>query len=161
MAEDGFAVTAYREDGGVWQCGLLPESVLNDLDIAVATVRSQPGEGGAIVLVDIDDEFFVALRSGRPGDVRMLLSDVTAAADYEIARQAVRYLGEETPDDDELDEVWPVGDLAIFADLGLDEMELRAILDDLDLYADEMIAAIAGRVGFADAYAQVVDALPR
>jgi putative tRNA adenosine deaminase-associated protein len=150
MAEDGFAVTAYREDGGVWQCGLLPESVLDDLDVAVATVRSQPGEGGAIVLLDIDDEFFVAL-----------LSDITAAADYEIARQAVRYLGEETPDDDELDEVWPVGDLAIFADLGLDEMELRAILDDLDLYADEMIAAIAGRVGFAEAYAQVVDALPR
>jgi len=158
MAEDGFAVIAYR-DGGIWHCDQLPHVSLDDLDASTAMLRQQPGDGGAVIFVDVDDEFFVAVRGARAGDPRLLLSDITAAADYELARQALDFLGEDQPADDDLDEVWPVGDLGIFSDLGLDEMELRAILDDLDLYADEMIAAIAGRIGFGDAYAQVVDVL--
>src|SRR5262249_47799786 len=149
---------AYR-DSGVWRCDQLPDVSLDDLDASTAALRSQPGDGGAMVFVDVDDEFFVAVRGTRTDDPRLLLSDITAAADYELARQALDYLGEDQPADDDLDEVWPVGDLGMFSDLGLDEMELRAILDDLDLYADEMIAAIAGRIGFGDAYALIVDAL--
>ena len=116
-----------------------------------------------MVLVDVDDEFFVALRLdlGHGGDVRVLLSDVTAAPDYSLARQAVDRLGEELPPDEELDEVWPIGDLLIFSDLGLEEFELRAILDDLDLYADEMLAAVAHRIGLSEPYDRVIDALPR
>ena len=34
--------------------------------------------------------------------------------------------------DDELDQVLPAGDMSIFADLRLDEMELGAISADLD-----------------------------
>src|SRR3954452_430746 len=61
--------------------------------------------------------------------------------------------------EDDLEEVWPVGDLGVFEDLGLDEMELGAILSDVDAYADEMLSALARRLGFADAYERVVDAL--
>jgi putative tRNA adenosine deaminase-associated protein len=157
MAEDGFAVTVYRE-GGRWQCGLLPPAVLSDLDHCVAALRQQPSEGGPMALVDVDDEFFVALRLAPTGEVRVLLSDATAAVDWDLARQAVELLGEDVPADDELDEVWPAGDLGIFTDLGLDERELGMILDDLDLYADEMLGMIARRIGVGDAYAQVVDA---
>lgn len=154
MAADGFAVIAYRDDG-VWRCERLAAALVDDLDGCVQALHHHRD---ATVLVDVDDEFFVALRGG-PGrsDVRLLLSDVTAAADYDLARQALDLLGEEQPSDDDLDEVWPAGDLGLFVDLGLDERELRAILDDLDLYADEMIVAIAGRVGFRDAYAAAVD----
>lgn len=159
MSAEGFAVIAYREDG-IWRCERLPADLVDDLDGCVQALRHQPHDRSATVLVDVDDEFFVALRgtAGR-GDVRLLLSDVTAAADYDLARQALDLLGEEQPAEEDLDEVWPTGDLGIFADLGLDERELRAILDDLDLYADEMIVAIAGRVGFRDAYAAAVDGL--
>jgi hypothetical protein len=38
-------------------------------------------------------------------------------------------------------------------------MELSAILDDEDLYADEVLSSLARRLGFADAYEQVVEAL--
>ncbi len=156
MAEDGFAVTVYR-DGGRWQCALLPPAVLHDLDSCVAALRQQPAEGGPIALVDVEDEFFVALRLGPSGDVRVLLSDVTASVDWGLARQAVELLGEDVPDEDELDEVWPAGDLRIFADLGLDERDLGMILDDLDLYADEMLGMIVRRIGVSEEYARVVD----
>jgi putative tRNA adenosine deaminase-associated protein len=157
MAEDGFAVTVYRE-GEHWQCALLPPAVLSDLDHCVAALRQQPKEGGPFALLDVDDEFFVALRLAPTGELRVLLSDATAAVDWDLARQAVELLGEDVPADEELDEVWPAGDLAMFADLGLDERDLGMILDDLDLYADEMLTLIARRIGVGDEYAKVVDA---
>ncbi|HEX3812698.1 MAG TPA: tRNA adenosine deaminase-associated protein [Mycobacteriales bacterium] len=154
-ASDGLAVVAYRDDG-VWRCEELPRTLLRNLDACLDALRRQPGDGFGCVFANVDDEFFVALRSTPGGEERLLLSDVTAAVDYELARSALEFLDEEPPTEDELDDVWPIGDLSIFSDLGLGERELRAILDDLDLYADDMIAAIAARAGFADAYAAVV-----
>jgi putative tRNA adenosine deaminase-associated protein len=122
--------------------------------------RQQPGENGAIALVNVADEFFVAVRV-RADDVRLLLSDVTAAVAWDLARQVVRRLGLEAPGDDDLDDVWPAGDMSIFADLGLDEMELGAVLADIDAYADEMLLAIAGRLGFAEVYDRAVEAAAR
>jgi hypothetical protein len=40
----------------------------------------------------------------------------------------------------------------------LDEMELGAVLADLDAYADEMLIAIANRVGFVEVYDRAVEA---
>jgi len=155
MAEDGFAVTVYR-DSDRWRCALLPPAILADLETCVHALRQQPHEGGPIALLDVDDEFFVALRLAPTGELRVLLSDVTAAADWHLARQAVELLGEDVPAEDELDEVWPAGDLGIFADLGLDDRDLGMILDDLDLYADEMLGMIARRIGVGDEYTRVV-----
>lgn len=155
-AEDSLAVVVYREDG-VWQSGLLPEKVTDDLEGLIAVLRQQPAENGAIGLVNVADEFFVAVRV-RGDDVRLLLSDVTAAVAWDLARQAVRHLGMEPPGEDDLEDVWPAGDLSIFADLGLDEMELGAVLADLDAYADEMLLTIAQRLGFAEVYDRAVEA---
>jgi hypothetical protein len=41
--------------------------------------------------------------------------------------------------------------MSIFADLGLDEMELGAISADLDLYPEDAVTHIAARPGFGDA----------
>jgi putative tRNA adenosine deaminase-associated protein len=158
VAEDGFAVAVYRE-GGRWDCALLPPAVLDDLDTCVAALRQQPREGGPIALVDVADEFFVALRLG-PSGIRVLLSDLTAAEEFAIARQALERAGgdvDEAPSDPE--EVWPAGDLGIFRDLGLDERELGLILDDVDLWADEMLSAIADRIGVGAEFARVLDTL--
>ena len=57
--------------------------------------------------------------------------------------------------------MWPAGDVGIFADLGLDEMELSALLGDLDAYADEMLLSVADRLGFADVYDRALEAQPR
>lgn len=158
MAEDGFAVAVYRE-GGRWECALLPPAVLEDLDACVAALRQQPAEGGPIALVDVADEFFVALRLAPGGGLRVLLSDVTAAEEFPLARQAVDLLGEDPDEPEDPEEVWPAGDLGIFRDLGLDERELGLILDDVDLWADEMLAAVAERIGVGPAFARLLDAV--
>lgn len=87
----------------------------------------------------------------------VFLSDVTASVDWPLARQVLDYLDIPVPDDEELDQVLPVGDMSIFADLGLDEMELGAISGDLELYPDEMLLSIAGRIGFAHAFERALD----
>ena len=151
-----FAVLVAREEGR-WGASLLPEAVIDDLGALVAALRQQPGEGGVIGLVNVADEFFVAVRV-RGEEVRVLLSDVTAAVAWDLARQVVGRLGIQTPGDDDLENVWPAGDLSIFTDLGLDEMELGGVLADLDAYADEMLLNVAGRLGFADVYDKAVEA---
>jgi putative tRNA adenosine deaminase-associated protein len=156
---EAYAVLAYREQG-LWQVGSLPDAVTDDLEALVAAVRQQPGEHGAFALVDVADEFFVVVRV-QQGRVRLLLSDVTASAEWDLATQVVDELGVEIPRDEALDRVVPVGDLAVFDDLGIDAMELGALLSDVDAYADEMLSAIARRLGFANAYERVVDALVR
>jgi putative tRNA adenosine deaminase-associated protein len=161
VAEDGFAVTVYR-DGGRWDCALLPPAVLDDLDACVAALRQQPPEGGPVALVDVADEFFVALRLTPSGDLRVLLSDVTAAEEWELARQAldlVRPGADEPLGPEATDEVWPAGDLGIFRDLGLDERELGTILGDVDLWADEQLAAVTARIGVGEPFALVLASL--
>ncbi|MDQ3611980.1 MAG: tRNA adenosine deaminase-associated protein [Actinomycetota bacterium] len=154
---DAYAVIAFREEG-TWQVGLLPGVLTDDLDGLIAAVRQQPGENGAFALVDVADEFFVVVRV-QLGRVRLLLSDVTAAVAWDLAVQVLEHLDLDVPGDDDLEEVWPAGDLSIFDDMGLDEMEMGAILADLDAYADEMLTLLARRLGFADAFERVVEAL--
>ncbi len=154
---DAYAVIAFREEG-TWQVGLLPDVLTDDLDGLIAAVRQQPGENGAFALVDVADEFFVVVRV-QLGRVRLLLSDVTAAVAWDLAVQVLEHLDLDVPGDDDLEEVWPAGDLSIFADMGLDEIEMGAILADLDAYADEMLTLLARRLGFADAFERVVEAL--
>ncbi len=154
---DAYAVVVYRNEG-VWQAVPLPPTLTEDLDGLIAAVRQHSGDGGSFALVDVADEFFVVVRV-LMGRVRLLLSDVTAAVAWDLAGQVVERLDVEVPGDDDLEDVWPAGDLGIFDDLGLEEMELGAILADLDAYADEMLSALARRLGFAEVYERVVDAV--
>jgi putative tRNA adenosine deaminase-associated protein len=158
-AAESIAVVVYREDG-VWQSGVLPERVGGDLDGLIQVLRQQPAETGAIGLVNVADEFFVVLRV-RGDDVRLMLSDVTAAVEWDLARQVLDRLGVDTPAEDDMEDVWPAGDIAIFADLGLDEMELGVLLADLDAYADEILLSVADRLGFADVYDRALEAQAR
>lgn len=151
---EAYAVLVLHDAMG-WQVGALPDALSEDLDALVAAVRQQPGEKFA--LVDVADEFFVAVRV-QAGRTRLLLSDVTAAVAWDLAAQVLERLELEPPRGDELDDVLPAGDLGVFSDFGLDESELGAILSDVDAYADEMLSALARRLGFADAYERVVDA---
>ena len=169
MAEDGladsFVLAAVRgdpSDGGRWEVYPLPTALLGDVDHLIAALRQQQGAGGAIGLVDVADEFFVVVRVIPPDGVRLLLSDATAATEFDLARQVYeRIAGAPVEGADaelaDVDEVWPAGDLGIFTDLGFGAMELGAILCDLDLYADEMLADIAARLGFQGAYEAALD----
>ena len=87
-------------------------------------------------------------------EVRLLLSDVTAATDWPLAAAVVEHLDLPLPDDEEEQE--PAGDLGIVADLGMGAMDMGALLDDYELYPDEMLGDIASRLGFGPLYDEIV-----
>jgi len=155
MAQHGFAVAAFR-DAGAWRIEALPPAVLNDLGVLLQALRSQSPENGPFVIACVDDEFFLVARMDGVR-IALLLSDLTAAVEYPLAEQVMTRLGEEPPEDDELDEVWPIGDLDLFADLGLSEDEMEQILDDIDAFPDEMLEEIVDRIGLADEYAHATE----
>lgn len=150
-----FAVVAYREDDQ-WQVASLPPRAAEDLEAFVHALRQQPSEGVSLGLCSYGDDFFLAVRP-HGDEVRLLLSDATAAGEWPIARQAMDLLDEPGPEDDDLEHVQPVGDLGIFADLGMSPMELAAVCGDLELYPDEMLGQIAARIGFGQQFDQAVE----
>ncbi|HEY7145354.1 MAG TPA: tRNA adenosine deaminase-associated protein [Streptosporangiaceae bacterium] len=150
-----FAVVVYREDDA-WEVEVLPVALTENLDGLIHALRQQPSIGGTIGLAAVGDDFFVALRVVG-SQVSAFLSDLTAAVDWPLAKQVLGYLDIPVPDDEDLDQVLPAGDLSIFADLGIDEMELGAISGDLDLFPDEMLLSIARRLGFGPALERALD----
>ena len=155
VGETDFAIIVYREEEQ-WEADVLPTAVTADLDGLVRALRRQPSIGGTIGFGGVGDDFFVAVRI-LGEDVSLFLSDLTAAVDYPLARQVLDALDIPVPSDDDLDQVLPAGDLSIFADLGLDEMELGAISADLDLYPEDAVIGIAERLRFGDAVERALD----
>jgi putative tRNA adenosine deaminase-associated protein len=155
VSSSDFSVVVYREDDA-WEAEVLPPSFTENLDSLIRALRQQPSLGGTIGLAAVGDDFFVALRViGQ--DVSVFLSDLTASVDWPLAEQVLDYLDIPVPADEDLDQVLPAGDLSIFADLGIDEMELGALAGDLDLFPDEVLLSIARRVGFGPAMERVLD----
>lgn len=151
-----FSVVVYREDDA-WEAELLPVALLENLAGLIQALRQQPSIGGTIGLAAVGDDFFVALRV-IGGQVSVFLSDLTASVDWPLARQVLDYLDIPIPDDDDdLDQVLPAGDLSIFADLGIDEMELGALSGDLDMFPYEVLEIIARRLGFGPALKRALD----
>lgn len=150
-----FAVVAYRDDGA-WQVQPLPLRAADDLDSLLTALRPWPSDTGAIGMVSVDEDFFVIARVlGR--NTRLLLSDVTAASEWELASGIIDELDLPEPDDDE--DPQPAGDLGIVADLGVSAMDLGVLCDEEDLYPDEVLSDVARRLGFEAQFQAAVDAV--
>lgn len=150
-----FAVVAYRDDGE-WQIESLPARAGTDIDALVDMVRPLPSDVGSIAFVSVDEDFFVIARvQGR--DVRVLLSDITAATEWPLASGVVDLLDLPEPDDEE--ERQPAGDLGVLADLGVTAMDLGVVCDDPEVYPDEALSDIARRLGFGAQFDDVVDSV--
>jgi putative tRNA adenosine deaminase-associated protein len=155
VGETDFAIIVYREEEQ-WEADALPTAVTADMEGLLQALRRQPSIGGTIGFAGVGDDFFVAVRI-LGEDVSLFLSDLTAAVDYPLARQVLDALDIPVPSDDDLDQVLPAGDLSIFADLGLDEMELGALSADLDLYPEDAVIGMAERLRFGDAVERALD----
>ena len=152
--EIDFVVAAYREDGQVNVVGL-SDDLANDLEELIVQLRRLPGDAGAIGFVSLVEEVFVAVRV-RGRHVQVVLNDAAAALDWPIARDVVDLLGEELPDPD--DDAEPVGDLSMFADLGLSDFDLGAIIDNLDLGSDQALMEIADKINIGPQFRKVAEA---
>jgi putative tRNA adenosine deaminase-associated protein len=149
-----FAVAAYREDGR-WAAVGLPPQVAESIDGLLGALRQQGSEGGPIIgLVGVGDEYFVAACLVGP-EARLFLSDAAVAADDRIAGDVLDRLG--PPSAAGEPDRGPVGDREIFADFGFDALELGIICEQLlvdrELALVDVVAGIAGRLGFGEQFA--------
>lgn len=145
------AVAAWHEDGR-WSLALLPDA--QALPQVIDRLKAQQTNGGALALLAIDEEFFIIIRV-LGSHIKLFLSDITCAVDYDIAAELIEICDLEMPEED--DEPFPAGDLDIISDLGVHRMELSTLCDDADLFPDEQLEAIASRLGFGEEFAQLLE----
>jgi hypothetical protein len=140
---DGFGVAVVREDGK-WRCSAMRPKALTSLTDAETELRELRSAGAA------------------PSGTRLLLSDATAALDYDIAAEVLDNLDADIdPEDLEDADPFEEGDLGLLSDVGLPEAVLGVILDETDLYADEQLGRIAREMGFAEELSAVLERLGR
>ena len=156
--DDGvdFAVAAFRADAG-WQVEGLTHDHLGDVATLAAALRRFPGDAGALAMVAVDEDFFVLVRV-KGADTRVLLSDITAADEWELAGSALEHLGLPPTDGlgDDDDEPVPAGHIDLLSDLGMPARDLGVLLDDPDLYPDEILSEVANRLGFGELFDDIV-----
>jgi putative tRNA adenosine deaminase-associated protein len=145
------AVAAWHEDGR-WSLALLPDA--QDLPQVIDRLKAQQTNGGALALLAIDEEFFIIIRV-LGSHIKLFLSDITCAVDYDIAAELIEICDLDMPEED--DEPFPAGDLDIISDLGVHRMELSTLCDDADLFPDEQLEAIASRLGFGEEFAHLLE----
>ena len=95
MAEDtlvDFAVVVFREDGQ-WQVGDAAAPRRRGPARPAARRAPAASEGPTLAVCSYGDDFFLALRPDGD-DVRLMLSDATAAGDWPVARQALDLVDE-------------------------------------------------------------------
>nr|WP_167217852.1 tRNA adenosine deaminase-associated protein [Kribbella shirazensis] len=155
MTDLDFAVAAYTEDGN-WTVTPLVLRGEPDLSTLVSALRRYAGEAGVLGMVSVDEDFFVLVRVFG-SHARFLISDVTAATEWPLARQVVDEL--DIPLDDDDDEQVPAGDLTIVADLGMSAMDLGALCDDVDLLPEEMLEEVAETLGFGNQFHDAIEAV--
>ncbi len=150
--EVDFALAAFREDGR-WHLQDIASPAFDSVDALSHALRQVSGEDGAVGMVAVDEDFFVLVRVDRTS-ARVLLSDVTAADEWELAQSAIDFLGLPPPEDDDVEAA--ARDLDLLGDLGLHAVDMGALLDDVELYPDEMLSEIARRLGFGKLFDDAV-----
>jgi putative tRNA adenosine deaminase-associated protein len=150
--EVDFALVAFLDDG-VWQLQDIASPAFDTIESLSHALRQVSGDAGAVGMVAVDEDFFVLVRVAG-STTRVLLSDVTAADEWELAQSAIEVLGLPPPEDEDVEV--PAGDLDLLADLGLHAIDLGALLDDVELYPDEMLSDIARRLGFGELFDEAV-----
>ena len=150
--EVDFALAAFLDDGA-WQVQEIASPAFDSVESLAHALRQVARDEGAVGMVAVDEDFFVLVRVAG-ATTRVLLSDVTAADQWELAQSAITFLGLPPPEDDDVEV--PAGDLDLLADLGLHAIDMGALLDDVELYPDEMLSEIARRLGFGELFDDAV-----
>ena len=154
--EIDFCVALYREDGEPTGVALEPE-LANDFEGLLDYLQRIPGDAGALGLVSLDSEVLIAVRVRGPRHVQVLVSDIYYVDTWPIVRDAVDFLGLD-PGTGDVPEEGPVGDLGMFADQGVSEMDIEAMFMDTDEMTSEDVAErIAQGIRFGTVFRKAVD----
>lgn len=153
VLQDGadYVVAAYR-DGDDWNVAELKASLGDDVE-ALAEALGRLPSGDVVAMVSVNEDYVVVMR--RVGSAtRVLLSDVTAVTDSDIAVDIADLL--DLPDFEDDDEPVPGGDLELLADLGVSAADLTELCTDDDIIPDDLLVEIADQMGFADELEEIL-----
>ncbi|MDR0284378.1 MAG: tRNA adenosine deaminase [Propionibacteriaceae bacterium] len=154
--EIDFCVALYREDGIPVGVALEPD-LANDFEGLLAYLQRIPGDAGALGLVSLDSDVLVAVRVRGPRHVQVFISDVYYVDTWPIVRDAADFLGLD-PESAEVPDEGPVGDLGMFADQGVSEMDLEAMFMDSDeLNSEDMADKVANGMRLGTVFRKAVD----
>lgn len=152
MAEDDvdFVIAAYRDEGE-WNAVELAPRFGEDLEGFLEALTRFPSDVGVVGMACVNDDFFVIVR--RSGThVRALLSDATAIRDWSLASDVSDLVRRTDLDDGPV----PMGDLDLLEDLGVAAVELSLMCEDDEMFPDDILLDVAGRLGFGDQLAEIV-----
>lgn len=150
-----FVISAWREDGQ-WQVTRLPKRTAVSASALTEALRAHHSEGSVIGLVSVDEDFFIVARMDG-ANPRWLLSDASAAADFSLAADILDSLDIPMPEDEDLDDVTPAGDVTLLADLGMSGSEFAILAENVDFYPDEVLLTVANRLGFGDLFESLIE----
>ncbi len=145
-----FAVVAYLLDDE-WELDDLPDTALGQVQAVAEELRQYP-DPGALAMISVGEDFALLVR--REDDQTLLvLSDVSAATEWSLARSAADHLGLEVDDDAE---PAAVGSLGLLADVGLPAADLVALIDD-EPHPEDLLVSVADELGFGEAFEDLLD----
>jgi len=154
--EIDFCVALYREDGVPTGIALEPD-LANDFEDLIAYLQRIPGDAGAMGLVSLDSDVLIAVRVRGPRHVQVFVSDVYYVDTWPIVRDAIEFLDLD-PDSSDVPEEGPVGDMDMFADQGVSEMDLEAMfMDAEDLSSEDVAERIAQGMRCGTVFRKAVD----
>lgn len=148
--EPTFAAVAHSQPNG-WEVHQLPPYALRNLDELIGALRGRRDEGAVVGILCIEDDWMAIVRP-TPSGIRILLSDATAALDYDLAADLLYELNVDIPNEEDADsdEPWPEGDFDMLEDLGASEQVLSVICYDDELYGAAQVFRVADELGFAE-----------
>lgn len=146
------ALVAYVQDEE-WFLEELNLAAVDSIDSIAEELRRFPGGDDTLAMLSVDEDFVLLIRVAGP-DVRVLISDASAATDWSLARSAMTKIGGHLTD---LDDALPAGDLAILDDLGMPAGDLSELLDDEELATEDVLGEIAEELGFGELYDDYAD----
>jgi putative tRNA adenosine deaminase-associated protein len=156
------ALAAFRV-AGAWDVQELTRHHLVDLETLVSALHRLPGEAGVLGIVVLDDDFVLVRVLG--ATTRVLLSDVAAVDDWDLAADVVDLLDDLDDlhadlgsglDDDDL----PPGDLDLLTDLGVSADDLLDLIDDDEAPLAELLSDLADQLGFGPEFDDAVGLEP-
>jgi putative tRNA adenosine deaminase-associated protein len=154
--EIDFCVALYREDGVATGVALEPD-LANDFEGLINYLQRIPGDAGALGLVSLDSDVLVAVRVRGPRHVEVFVSDVFFVDTWPLVRDAVDFLGLD-PESGDVGEDGPVGDMGMFADQGVSEMDMEAMFMEADdLSSEDVAERIAEGTRFGTVFRKAVD----
>lgn len=148
------AVIAYL-DGEDWKVHELPDVEYRALSELESELRHFPDDASAFAMLSLYDDFAIIARLDDDDELVVVLSDITAALDWHLARSVTDHLGLVV--DEAVEDQVPAGDLRILTDLGIDAVDLGDLLADPELYPDDLMAEIADRLGFGELLEEYLD----